>query len=101
PRRPPRAPPFPYTTLFRSASSGAAQPVKGTAVILNYAGWMGKNNVKDFEALHSGAGIKQVSESSISSGAVVPAIKANTSTYDAADRKSTRLNSSHVSISYA
>jgi spermidine/putrescine-binding protein len=45
---------------------------------------MGKHNVAHFEAKHPGASIKQVSEGSISSGAVVPAIKANLSTYDAA-----------------
>src|SRR5207248_2146632 len=38
----------------------------------------------DFASKYPGANSKQVSESSISSGAVVPAIKANLSTYDAA-----------------
>ena len=62
----------------------ASEPVKGTPVLLNYAGWMGKHTVAEFQAKYPGAGLKQVSEGSISSGAVVPAIKANLSTYDAA-----------------
>jgi spermidine/putrescine-binding protein len=45
---------------------------------------MGKNIVSDFEAKYPGAGLKQIPEASISNGAVVPAIKANLSTYDAA-----------------
>ena len=63
------------------SSSG---PPKGTAVLLNYQGWMGKHTVADFEQAYPGAGIKQASLGSISSGAVVPQIKANMSTYDAA-----------------
>lgn len=35
------------SSLSTTSSSGA---VKGTATILNYAGWMGKNNVSSFEA---------------------------------------------------
>lgn len=69
-----------------SSSSGATSsgPPTGTAVLLNYDGWMGKNTVAEFEAKYPGAGIKQASLGSISSGAIVPAIKANLSTYDAA-----------------
>jgi spermidine/putrescine transport system substrate-binding protein len=53
-------------------------------VLLNYDGWMGKNTIAEFKAKYPGAGIKQASLSSISSGSIVPAIKANLSTYDAA-----------------
>jgi spermidine/putrescine-binding protein len=66
-----------------SAGSGPA-PITGTPVLLNYSGWMGKNIVSDFEAKYPGAGLKQIPEASISNGAVVPALKANLSTYDAA-----------------
>jgi spermidine/putrescine-binding protein len=65
-------------------SSGAPQAVKGTATILNYAGWMGKHNVPDFEKLHSGAFIKQVTEGSISSGAIVAELKARQSSFTGA-----------------
>jgi len=64
-----------------SSSSG---PPTGTAVLLNYDGWMGKHTVDDFKTKYPGANIKQASLSSISSGAIVPALKANLSTYDAA-----------------
>ncbi len=67
-----------------TGGSSAAEPIKGTGVVLNYAGWMGKDTPKEFTAKYPGASIKQISEGSISSGAVVPAIKANLSTYDAA-----------------
>jgi spermidine/putrescine transport system substrate-binding protein len=68
----------------KSSSSGPAAPPTGTAVLLNYDGWMGKNTVADFKAKYPGANLKQASLSSISSGSIVPAIKANLSTYDAA-----------------
>jgi spermidine/putrescine transport system substrate-binding protein len=67
-----------------SAGSTASAPPTGTAVLLNYDGWMGKDTVAEFGAKFPGANLKQASLSSISSGAIVPAIKANLSTYDAA-----------------
>ena len=54
-------------TVRTPSSSG---PPKGTAVLLNYQGWMGKHTVADFETAYPGAGIKQASLGSISSGAV-------------------------------
>src|SRR5436305_3769169 len=66
-----------------SAASSHGQPT-GTGVLLNYEGWMGKNTVASFEAKYPGTSIKQPSLGSISSGSIVPAIKANMSTYDAA-----------------
>jgi spermidine/putrescine transport system substrate-binding protein len=67
-----------------AAGSTAQAPPKGTAVLLNYDGWMGKHTVADFRTAFPGADLKQASLSSISSGSIVPAIKANLSTYDAA-----------------
>jgi spermidine/putrescine transport system substrate-binding protein len=68
-----------------SPSTGsAAQAVKGTATILNYAGWMGKNNVSDFQALHPGAFIKQVTEASVSNGAIVAELKDRQSSFTGA-----------------
>jgi spermidine/putrescine transport system substrate-binding protein len=66
-----------------SPASSSPEPVTGKAVILNYAGWMGKHNVDHFEAAHPGASIKQITEGSISNGAVVAQIKANPKLYDA------------------
>jgi spermidine/putrescine transport system substrate-binding protein len=65
-----------------SPTSSSPEPVTGKAVILNYAGWMGKHNVDHFEAANPGASIKQITEGSISSGAVVAQIKARPSLYD-------------------
>src|SRR5215813_9043623 len=67
-----------------TSSSSAAEAVKGTATILNYAGWMGKHNVSAFEALHSGAFIKQSTEGSISNGATVAELKARQSSFTGA-----------------
>jgi spermidine/putrescine transport system substrate-binding protein len=67
-----------------SSAPSSSGPPTGTAVVLNYGGWMGKNVVSSFEAKYPGASVKQIPEASISNGAVVPAIKANISTYDAA-----------------
>jgi spermidine/putrescine transport system substrate-binding protein len=67
-----------------ASSSSTAQAITGTATILNYAGWMGKHNVSDFEALHPGASIKQITESSVSNGATVAELKARQSTFTGA-----------------
>src|SRR5256885_6738884 len=75
-RRPPRSTLFPYTTLFRSDwRLGPA------------AGWLGARYQAGFD-------VQNVLE---------PALRALTqaSGESAADRKSTRLNSSHLVISYA
>src|SRR5699024_12456392 len=72
--RPPRSTLFPYTTLFRSSTSDAHR-------VFQYAKEQGKGNefFYRFYAAH------------FSEGEVL----------SDTDRKSTRLNSSHVSISYA
>src|SRR3712207_7559170 len=77
-RRPPRSTLFPYTTLFRSGVTDSAwnNPGKG----------------------------KELALSQIDKGADVIFTAAGNSglgAFDAADRKSTRLNSSHANISYA
>src|SRR5689334_24662601 len=73
-RRPPRSTLFPYTTLFRSALQ-----TNGKIVVGGYA-YMGTN---DF------AVARYNTDGSLDA------------TFDGEDRKSTRLNSSHSSISYA
>ena len=65
-------------------SGSASQAVKGTATILNYAGWMGKHNVADFQARHPGAFIKQSAEISASNGAIVAELKARQSSFTGA-----------------
>src|SRR3712207_9404325 len=99
-RRPPRSTLFPYTTLFRSYFGGcsnggrealllaqryphdfdgiiAAAPAAYTGALIGYQVWIARNSIPNDKVflLHS---------------AVMKA-----------DRKSTRLNSSHANISYA
>src|SRR3989442_11933921 len=75
-RRPPRSTLFPYTTLFRSSvlADLALEVEAATALALRLA--------RTFEASATAAGV---------------AMRASARS----DRKSTRLNSSHVRISYA
>src|SRR5690349_23162672 len=79
-RRPPRSTLFPYTTLFRSIPTVASR----------HPLWEGHLN---------DPGVR----SSIERGMLLDEGKEmiGTTTLDAQDRKSTRLNSSHVEISYA
>src|SRR2546422_8430374 len=74
-RRPPRSTLFPYTTLFRSA-----EEIVGTGLDALHALLPGVERGDHHHRQHRGGGI----------GAELPA-----------DRKSTRLNSSHGYISYA
>src|SRR5690606_41000718 len=74
-RSPPRSTPFPYTTLFRSHGRYTARPhiVRWKEVIGNGCSVLGR-----------GDSDREVGQR-----------------MDSGDRKSTRLNSSHVKISYA
>src|SRR5262245_65214824 len=71
-RRPPRSTLFPYTTLFRSPSTGG---VPASAVLLPPSG-------------------EVVPPSGVAAAVIA-------TSPDGGDRKSTRLNSSHLGISYA
>src|SRR5690349_23978331 len=83
-QRPPRSTLFPYTTLFRSQFRKPADPggsagdpwLAAQRKLHDRAERHRQRDVLDVEADHAGAG-------------------------HAEDRKSTRLNSSHVEISYA
>src|SRR3712207_8433042 len=88
-RRPPRSPLFPYTTLFRSVQ--AEHPAVEIFHVDQPAG--------DFEragadGLHAGDGHPA---GPLALGAGLPGRRVD----ERADRKSTRLNSSHANISYA
>src|SRR5439155_22757025 len=76
-RPPPRSTLFPYTTLFRSSAS---------PIVLN------GGTIKD--GLARDAGLTFTPPSTI-------AVLVDTTAPSVSDRKSTRLNSSHVAISYA
>src|SRR5204862_8177366 len=86
PRRPPRSPPLPYTTLFRSAPHAAApgQPAASPATAtLNVATTPSPEPSKKKSVFVAMQGRRRRGSCRLS------------------DRKSTRLNSSHVEISYA
>src|SRR3712207_8065813 len=84
-RRPPRSTLFPYTTLFRSGGLAGPRPVVALGVaqravehrLVAAPAQLGDDRVGDARALVGGDGDPH------------------------ADRKSTRLNSSHANISYA
>src|SRR5256885_12143189 len=78
-RRPPRSTLFPYTTLFRSAIDAGADPGSANGFSLTPV----------FEYVHPACG-----EGRVTTGAA-------RSRWPNRDRKSTRLNSSHLVISYA
>src|SRR2546426_6160877 len=86
-RRPPRSTLFPYTTLFRSAIARAVDTVvkaiqSGGRLIFVGAGTSGRL-------------------ATLESSECPPTFGVPRSLVQAVDRKSTRLNSSHLVISYA
>src|SRR5256885_12222126 len=92
-RRPPRSTLFPYTTLFRSArgvfagdpaDAHAIQHAIGRIILLNKDGRVG-----GAEPVAEPFGVAAIAESTDLQGEKTR------------DRKSTRLNSSHLVISYA
>src|SRR5438874_4449064 len=86
--RPPASTLFPYTTLFRSRSgTGTTAPWRGRR--LHFVGV-------------GGAGMSGYARAAAALGATVTGSDVAESPFATAlDRKSTRLNSSHVEISYA
>src|SRR3712207_7908959 len=79
-RRPPRSTLFPYTTLFRSHSVGAALVGTFLGILMSY-GFLAPLATKlEFLGMEELAFFRTIST---------------------VDRKSTRLNSSHANISYA
>src|SRR5690606_40913031 len=85
-RRPPRSTPFPYTTLFRSALGGAAQP---------------RQDELAEQLVLLGVVVLALHHQDLHRRLVVAARGEDLGAARRQDRKSTRLNSSHVKISYA
>src|SRR3712207_8194407 len=89
-RRPPRSTLFPYTTLFRSGL--LVQPAR--AVVVDVAGALvGAGEPGAHHHVRRAGGQGQGDVARVAHAAVGPDVPA--------DRKSTRLNSSHANISYA
>src|SRR5256712_10289436 len=91
-RRPPRSTLFPYTTLFRSAEGKDPSRVK-----------LGDIMTSDLVSVDANVGLDQVAELMARKGIrrVLVLKDRRVIGVITADRKSTRLNSSHDQISYA
>src|SRR5256885_6738860 len=85
-RRPPRSTLFPYTTLFRSGNPASRVPLRSAG-----GGYHRRRSRIDLRGLHS-------QRQGGPAGGSAPDRRTE---IDAGDRKSTRLNSSHLVISYA
>src|SRR3712207_8727832 len=94
-RRPPRSTLFPYTTLFRSVSSGGAiavAPVRSGALpALLHAE----------DRVLGGLGDAEADLLALGNHLLLTGVGPEAHDHLARDRKSTRLNSSHANISYA
>src|SRR3712207_6853412 len=89
-RRPPRSPPFPYTTLFRSAAApaSAGEPIMPLDQVRPGLACTGLSVVRGTEPAAFGVEVLDV-------------VRGEPSLAGPRDRKSTRLNSSHANISFA
>src|SRR5690606_41306126 len=99
--RPPRLSLFPYTTLFRSAYvrghlAAVHRAIQDGADVRGYFLWSLLDN---FEWAHGYSKRFGAVYVDYPTGTRIP--KASARWYAEVDRKSTRLNSSHVKISYA
>src|SRR4051812_49933925 len=96
-RRPPRSPLFPYTTLFRSAEAELEAVHKQLVEASRQAG---KAEIAT-NVLHNVGNV--LNSVNVSAALVSRTLRTSRARglAQATDRKSTRLNSSHMSISYA
>src|SRR5256885_9830049 len=85
-RRPPRSTLFPYTTLFRSRSAASTPPLRG--------------RYPNYRRIRAGAS-ELTRRGSLSPADTLRRAPSGSPDVHAEDRKSTRLNSSHLVISYA
>src|SRR2546429_9564735 len=99
-RRPPRSTLFPYTTLFRSVLGADGEDVDrlGRAVAQVHAG-----RIREAREREAAAHVDEVvdDERHVAEGAHLRRRRIEHHVRRHADRKSTRLNSSHGYISYA
>src|SRR5690606_39878888 len=89
PRRPPPPPLFPYTTLFRSIANDPINSGRGLQLLA-------KAGLID---LKPGVGYKATEDDIVANPKQLKILQVEA--VQLVDRKSTRLNSSHVKISYA
>src|SRR5690606_41333220 len=101
PRRPPHSPHFPYTTLFRS---GIVQPWRLSSAMEHVAmhARHGPGLLVDrARVLHQLVWLERMAEEGPAVGTLGHHPVQQPPGHQQEDRKSTRLNSSHVKISYA
>src|SRR3712207_7402067 len=106
-RRPPRSTLFPYTTLFRSQLILSVQPNEGVSLSLvaKIPGARMAVRPVNMEFLYGTSFLSQSPEAY--ERLILDAMRGDATLFarndevEAADRKSTRLNSSHANISYA
>jgi spermidine/putrescine transport system substrate-binding protein len=72
-----------------SGSSSPTSGIAGTAVMSNYPSWMGARVVADFERLHPGSTIKQITSASSSIAGTVQQLKSGTYDFALADASAT------------
>src|SRR3712207_7214533 len=94
-RRPPRSTLFPYTTLFRSG----CVPGQAVVLVVRNSGTMALSGRSVGVQLSNQGGV--VYNGNVPLPDLAPGGSATVTTGQPADRKSTRLNSSHANISYA
>src|SRR5215469_8809902 len=68
-----------------SSNSHPTNSIAGTAVMSNYPSWMGSHVVADFERLHRGSMIKQITSASSSIAGTVQQLKSGTYDFALAD----------------
>src|SRR5690606_39298643 len=99
--RPPRAPPFPYTTLFRSALHGISRAEANHRIAYLLDG-VGMTAAADRPFRSYSTGMRQklaIARGLLNKPRVLFMDEPTRSLDPISDRKSTRLNSSHVKIS--
>src|SRR3712207_7419635 len=96
-RRPPRSTLFPYTTLFRSVDD----PEPGLEARVHDPLWLLARQWQLGELLAEDGGTPVIARVSLQEGHISRYRAGDAGSAAEADRKSTRLNSSHANISYA
>src|SRR5690242_20934040 len=94
-RRPPRSTLFPYTTLFRSCEIKNVNSIRFIGQAIEYEAR------RQVAVIEDGGAVEQETRLFDAVKGETRSVRNKEEAHDYRDRKSTRLNSSHMSISYA